>query len=125
MKWIIATVITGFLLSCGPNAEKREEKQASGADFTKSSDYQEGLALVAENRCLVCHSISDRLTGPSYKEIARMYAGYPDSIVSHLADRIIRGGNGVWGEVRMTPHPKVSKEEAGKMVRYILLLDKE
>ena len=122
MRWIILTIVTAFFLSCGPNAERREEKQSAG---TGNNVYKEGLALVAENRCLICHGISDRLTGPSYREIARMYAGYPDTIIPHLAARVIRGGNGVWGEVRMTPHPKVSQSEAEKMVRYILLLDKQ
>ncbi len=120
---IFLLIVVGF--SCGPNAEEREEKRSNGKDLTENRDYKEGLSLVAENRCLICHSVSDRLTGPSYQEIARMYVGYPDTIVSHLAGRIIQGGNGVWGEVRMSPHPKVSQKDAEKMVRYILLLHKE
>ena len=47
-----------------------------------------------------------------------------DTIVSHLAGKIITGGSGVWGPALMTPHPTVSKEDAEAMVRYILLLKK-
>jgi cytochrome c len=37
-----------------------------------------------------------------------------------LADKIIKGGTGNWGEVPMTPHPDVSVEDAKEMAKYIL-----
>jgi cytochrome c len=46
----------------------------------------------------------------------------PDTIVSHLADKIISGGSGVWGEIPMIPHPSISKDDAQTMVKYVLLL---
>ena len=124
MKKIIAfLILTGILhAGCGGSAEKKEERVSSKGDITNDPAYKKGLALVAENRCLTCHHISDRLTGPSYKEIADKYSSYPDSIVSHLARRVIRGGNGVWGEVYMTPHPQVSTKDAETMVKYVLML---
>ena len=62
------------------------------------------------------------ITGPSYRDVANKYAGLPDTIVTHLASKIISGGNGVWGDVFMLPHPGISKEDAEAMVKYILLL---
>jgi cytochrome c len=38
--------------------------------------------------------------------------------------KIIEGGKGVWGDVPMTPHSGMSKENAQKMVKYILTLKK-
>ena len=110
-----------FFLACR-NEEKKEEKQMEKSEKRSEKDYEKGLALVAKNRCLICHNVEDRLTGPSYREIANKYAGYPDSIISFLGKRVITGGNGTWGEVRMTPHPQVSQKEAEAMVRYILML---
>jgi cytochrome c len=120
-KFFTICIFAGSMLAgCGGSAERKEER--AGYDITEETDYKKGIALVAENRCLACHHVSDRLTGPAYRAIADKYAGYPDSIISHLAGRVIRGGNGVWGEVYMTPHPQVSKKDAETMVKYILLL---
>jgi cytochrome c len=122
-KFITFFILTGILhAGCGGNAEKKEEKQNSKSDITNEPGYKKGLALVAEYRCLTCHHISDRLTGPPYRDISAKYSGYSDTIISHLARRVIRGGNGVWGEVYMTPHPQVSQKDAEAMVKYVLML---
>jgi cytochrome c len=42
--------------------------------------------------------------------------------VKLLAGKIIAGGQGVWGEIPMSPHPQVSQADAESMVRYILSL---
>ena len=42
-----------------------------------------------------------------------------------LATKVIAGGQGVWGQIPMIPHPKLSKEDAIAMVKYILLLKEE
>jgi cytochrome c len=45
--------------------------------------------------------------------------------VKMLAEKIIKGGQGVWGQIPMTPHPDVKQEDAEKMARYVLSLDGE
>ncbi len=123
MKKIIAVCVAlAILAACGGNSEKKEEKKTDTEDITRDPVYEKGLALVAEHKCMTCHKISEPLTGPPYAEVANKYASYPDTIVSHLARRVIRGGNGVWGEVFMIPHPAVSQEDAETMVKYVLLL---
>jgi cytochrome c len=42
-----------------------------------------------------------------------------------LADKIIAGGSGVWGQIPMSPHGDVSKADAEKMAMYVLSLDGE
>ncbi|MEI9946523.1 MAG: hypothetical protein WDN26_20160 [Chitinophagaceae bacterium] len=66
--------------------------------------------MVGGNDCFTCHSVTDKIIGPSYKDVADKYAGMPDTIISHLANKIIAGGTGVWGEVPMVPHPTLSKK---------------
>ena len=44
--------------------------------------------------------------------------------VKMLAEKVIKGGSGVWGAVPMTPHPQISQEDAEAMVKYVLLLKK-
>ena len=83
----------------------------------------EGEKLIAKSDCIGCHNKVQKVIGPAYVDIA---AKYPlnDENVDHLADKIISGGQGVWGEIPMTPHASLSKDDAKKMVSYILSLKK-
>jgi len=98
-------------------------KMSSGADPSRSAVYQKGLSLVANSDCLTCHKIDEKQTGPSYRDIAKKYAGAPNDVITALAGTIINGGSGNWGNVPMTPHPSLSQDDAETMVRYILELN--
>ncbi len=117
-----------FATACGDeNNEAKDdstvsETPAAANDPSSNPDYQKGLELIAKSDCLTCHKIDEKLTGPSYKEVAAKYAG-SDTAVNYLSEKIIKGGSGVWGEVMMTPHPTLSKEDAEQMAKYILLLN--
>ena len=132
MKRIILPLLAlSLLVACGDSGDKKtsETKEATPAapvekDVSQDPNYQKGLGLIAKSDCLTCHKIDEPFTGPSYRDVANKYASMPDTIVSHLAGKIITGGSGVWGPALMTPHPTVSKEDAEAMVRYILLLKK-
>lgn len=119
-----------FAVACNNNSKtetsKAEEpkEESKPADISSNPDYQRGLALEAQNDCKTCHTIDEKLNGPPFREIANKYAGMPDTIVTHLAGKIITGGSGVWGEIMMTPHPALSQADAETIVRYILLLKK-
>lgn len=80
-----------------------------------------GYALIGGSDCLTCHRSDSKLVGPSYEEVA---AKYTAKDVDMLADKIVKGGKGVWGEAAMTPHPQLSKDDAKKMAEYILTLKK-
>lgn len=107
--------------SCNsPSKDKTETSTtSSGEDLSQNPDYQKGLELVQKNDCLTCHTVASTATGPSFADIAKKYTA---SDVSNLADKIIKGGSGVWGQVPMTPHPTLSKPDAEQIVKYILLL---
>lgn len=121
MRKIIYLLLAGsFLAACGSSDSKKSTTQ--GGESSSNADYQKGLALVSKSDCFTCHKVNDPLTGPTYMDVAKKYAGYPDTIVQHLANKIITGGNGVWGETFMTPHAGISQEDAQAMVKYILSL---
>lgn len=80
-----------------------------------------GLALIEGADCLTCHKVDSRLVGPSYQEVADKYT---EADLDQLATKIIEGGTGVWGEIPMTPHSGMSRDNAKKMVEYILSLKK-
>ncbi len=43
-----------------------------------------------------------------------------DANIALLAGKIIEGGEGVWGETPMAPHPAIARDTAEQMVRAIL-----
>ena len=59
--------------------------------------------------------------GPSYKQIADKY-DLNQGNIENLADKIIKGGKGLWGNAAMNAHPQLSEPQAQEMVRYILTL---
>lgn len=83
-----------------------------------------GKQLIEDSDCLACHKINDKSIGPSYVEVAEKYAGDKE-MVDVLADRIINGSSGVWGETPMAAHPQMSKEEATEIVQYIMSVSNE
>jgi cytochrome c len=129
MKRVIVPVSILFLVACNSESkpaveEKKEETPAvvEPVDITKNPDYAKGLELIAKSDCFTCHSVTDKINGPAYKDVADKYANAGDTIVAHLANKIISGGTGVWGEIPMIPHPALSKADAEAMVKYVLLL---
>ena len=90
----------------------------AGAFLTTSTLADQALA--EKKRCTVCHTVSQKILGPAYKDVAARYAGQNAS--SQLANKIIHGGGGVWGVVPMPANPKISRSDADKLARWILTL---
>jgi cytochrome c len=84
-------------------------------------DYDAGLNLIAKSDCFTCHKLREKLVGPSYGDVANKYPNTPESIDT-LSNRIIKGSQSIWGPVPMLAHPSITKVDAEKMVKYILLL---
>ena len=127
---LIVTVALTMLAACGSNdtnktaATKEDTTKTTTTDPSSNPDYQKGLAIEASSDCATCHKIDEKVQGPAYQDIAKKYAGFPDTIVTHLANKIISGGTGVWGDIVMIPHPQLSQADAEAAVKYILLLKK-
>lgn len=78
-------------------------------------------ALAESKLCLACHKVDQKLVGPAYKDVAAKYAGQKDA-AAKLAEKIQKGGTGVWGQVPMPANPQVSPEEAKTLANWILTL---
>lgn len=77
--------------------------------------------LATKKNCMACHAVDKKLVGPAYKDVALKYAGQKDA-VDKLAQKVIKGGSGVWGAVPMPANPQVSEAEAKQLVQWILTL---
>lgn len=133
-KILIATFALTALIACNSGGDTKAtdaEKKDAGTPATSTApdpasnpDYEKGLALVGQSDCFTCHKVDEGIQGPSYRDVANKYAGEGSAIVPKLAEKIIKGGTGVWGQVPMIAHPAISQEDAEAMVKYILLLKK-
>ena len=82
-----------------------------------------GAALIQKNDCLTCHKLDQKIIGPAYTDVANKYTASP-AVIYTLANKIIKGGSGNWGNIAMSPHPNLSITDAQEMVKYILSLKK-
>ena len=77
------------------------------------------LALATSRNCMACHNIDKKVVGPAYKDVAAKYRG-DKTAPARLATKVMEGGGGVWGVVKMPSNPQVSEAEAKKLVAWIL-----
>lgn len=77
------------------------------------------LELAQAKNCMTCHAVDKKLVGPAYKEVAAKYAG-DKTAADKLAQKIMKGGSGVWGPVPMPANPQVSEAEAKKLAAWVL-----
>lgn len=74
--------------------------------------------LAKAKNCLSCHAADKKVVGPSYQDVAKKYAGQKDA-EAKLAEKIQKGGSGVWGNVPMPPN-NVTPEEAKKLAAWVM-----
>ncbi|HBV16815.1 c-type cytochrome [Chryseobacterium carnipullorum] len=118
-KLLLAGAVGLLILSCSKkeNTEAQDVPSETSAVSEPVKTNLSGDQIIETLDCSGCHAVNERMIGPSYKEIAEKYS---DKDIEMLASKIIEGGSGVWGGVPMAAHPQVSKEDAKKMVEYIL-----
>lgn len=96
---------------------------AAGVLAAGVANAQSGEDLLKKNGCTACHTIDKKLVGPPYVEVAAKYKGDAGA-AAKLAEKVKKGGTGVWGQVPMPPNPTVSDADIKAMVAYILSLKK-
>lgn len=71
--------------------------------------------------CVACHAPDKKLVGPSFKDIAAKYRGQKDAGVQ-LADKVRKGGKGVWGPIPMPPNApeKISDADLKAAIDWVL-----
>jgi cytochrome c len=145
MKKVLFTmVIAAGLYACGGGEEKTETKPISNAtteetaapvkeetakveepakEEAKAVAKKDGKALIAGSDCRTCHKDDQKLIGPAYQDVAKKYENNAKN-VKMLAEKVLQGGQGNWGEIPMAGHPNLSVEDASAMVEYILSMKK-
>jgi cytochrome c len=103
MKTLLAGLAAASVLAAGPALAQNAEE------------------LLKTNACTACHAVDKKLVGPGYKDVAAKYRGQKDA-EAKLAEKVKKGGVGVWGQVPMPPNAHVKDSDINVMVKYILTL---
>ena len=77
--------------------------------------------LAQKKNCMACHAVDKKVVGPAYKDVAAKYAGQKGA-ADKLAEKIVKGGSGVWGPVPMPANTQVSAAEAKQLADWVLTL---
>lgn len=90
-------------------------------DDNEGDSLDPGLALMRKSTCFACHLSNAPSAGPPYQAVAAKYKDDP-AAADRLAQKIISGGTGVWGQLPMPPHPQHSLEQTRLMTGWVLSL---
>lgn len=122
IKLLVGAGVLGLMVACGGNSTTQTSDESTSANTVKEeSAVPKGKQLISKSDCMSCHAEKSKIIGPSYLDVAKKYPATAENITL-LAGKIINGGQGVWGEIPMTPHPQLSQADAEEMVNYILTI---
>lgn len=88
------------------------------------SEAAMGKSLMESLDCKACHKVAEKSIGPAFTAVSEKYKTDAGATV-YLANKIIKGGGGVWGEAVMSAHPNLSEGDAKQIVTWILSLANE
>lgn len=86
--------------------------------FSVAMPAQANLALADKSACLNCHDVSKKMVGPAFKAISDKYKDKADTS-TYLAEKITKGGTGVWGTIPMPGMPQVPAADVKTLAEWI------
>lgn len=98
------------------------DKVAMSLGHQQVSATVTGKALTQAMDCKTCHKETEASIGPNFTAVAEKYKDDKNAM-SYLQNKIKEGGSGVWGEVMMAAHPKITSDETRQIVTYIMSLN--
>ena len=96
---------------------------AVNAGTALALDNKQATDLMTKATCNACHTIDKKGVGPAYKDVSAKYKGNAKA-AEMLADKVRKGGMGVWGPIPMPPNPKekIGDDDLKQLVAWILTL---
>jgi cytochrome c len=99
------------------DASTTAAKPAAAAKTAKPDPATE--AAMKKSDCFTCHSVTKKIVGPAYKDVAKKYKGKAGA-VDMLVAKVKSGGAGHWGAVPMAGHPNLPDAQIKAMVTWVL-----
>ncbi|MDQ6902395.1 MAG: PKD domain-containing protein, partial [Bacteroidota bacterium] len=100
------------------------DKAGSSTGHQVLSNTVMGKNLMMSLDCKGCHKVDEKSIGPAFTMVAKRYQKDPKA-PAYLAQKIISGGSGKWGEVAMAAHPNLKVDDAQQIVAWVLSLANE
>lgn len=85
----------------------------------QATTFNLGKSLMEGSDCKACHQLNGKSVGPAFMEVAARYKT-DKAALKRLANKIITGGGGEWGDHAMNAHPQLTIEQTTEIVTYIL-----
>jgi cytochrome c len=92
---------------------------AASVAFAQALDAKAAGVLMDEYYCSGCHAVDKKTVGPSFRDVAKKYAGEPDA-AQKLAVRVRKGSEGVWGTVPMPASDEIPDPQLAALIAWIL-----
>ena len=96
---------------------------AAALAATGAAQAQDAMALLQKSGCTACHAVDKKLVGPAYNDVSAKYKGDAGA-AAKLADKVKKGGSGVWGPIPMPPNAQVPVNDIKELVTWVLALKK-
>lgn len=97
----------------------------TAAFIQKDKQQEKTFSLMKQNACFTCHSVQQKLAGPSFKEIAAKYNATAITY-ENLSKKIMNGSAGVWSDgAQMPAQPHINKEDAMSLAKLLIAFGKE
>ncbi len=119
---VLAAFVAASLFACSPDEEKDGQAVWQSGHVLSEG---EARAFFNTHSCNACHEVDELRIGPAYRDVAMRYADERDTRLDWLAQKIIHGGAGSWGNVPMVTNSNVTPDEARAIAIWILSLDTE
>lgn len=91
----------------------------SGLGNALAQESADVAELVKASGCLSCHSATEKIVGPAFKDVVAKYASDADA-VGTLTQSIKIGSRGKWGRVPMPPHASISNEDLKTLATWVM-----
>jgi cytochrome c len=75
--------------------------------------------VAKQNGCFGCHAIDEKVMGPSFKEVAKKYAGQEGAALK-VAETIRKGSTGTWGKIPMPAQEHINADAAKALAIWVL-----
>ena len=105
---ILSTCVAGLALLAAATAQ-------AAVDDAQAKD------LMKKGGCGACHSVTIKVVGPAFKDVAAKHKGQADA-ADVLVNAVRKGSKGVYGAVPMpiTPPARISDAELHDLAEWIL-----
>ena len=90
-----------------------------GLDNVCAQESTDVTDLVKASGCLSCHSVTEKIVGPAFKDVVAKYASDPYAVAT-LTQSIKNGSRGKWGRVPMPPHSSIGAEDLTTLATWVM-----